>query len=150
GQIGKITEDTVMLEQVNSAAENVKAEEESERLERERLRSLELMDPAADVNRARAEVATMRARLRQAEQTLEEHTLKAPGGGRGLRFFAPGGELPGAPPKKSATQFAPDRPRIVRAEVDRAFALRLKAGLPAVTEDDAQSGVLWRGQVSRV
>src|SRR2546430_819886 len=76
-----------------SRPERDKEMEEAEGLEREPLRSLELDAPATEVSLAEAEVVTMRARLRQAEQVLDDHTLKAPEAGRVLRIFVSRGEL---------------------------------------------------------
>jgi multidrug resistance efflux pump len=148
--IGRSKEDPVTGAYVASSAERVKEMEEAERLERETLRSLELDDPVTEVSLAEAEVVTMRARLRQAEQVLDDHTLKAPEAGRVLRIFVTRGELIGAQPKPGAIQFCPARPRVIRAEVDQAFALRVKAGQPALIEDDGHAGSTWRGKVSRI
>jgi multidrug resistance efflux pump len=148
--IGRTKDDPVTGAYVASSAEHVKEMEEAERLEKETLRSLELDDPVVDVSLAAAEVATMRARLRQAEQVLDDHTLKAPEAGRVLRIFVTRGELVSAQPKPAAIQFCPDRPRVIRAEVDQAFALRVKEGQPAVIEDDGHAESSWRGKVRRI
>jgi multidrug resistance efflux pump len=92
----------------------------------------------------------MRARLSEAERVLEEHVLRAPQAGKVLRIFVSPGELLTTPPKRMAVQFCPDKPRVIRAEVDQAFAARVKVGLPAVVEDDGTSGPAWRGHVSRI
>jgi multidrug resistance efflux pump len=148
--IGRYREDPVTNQYVASSAQHVKELEEAAKLERESLRVLELKDPDLEISTARAEVATMRARLHQAEQTLEEHVLKAPGAGRVLRIMASRGEMLSMQAKPPAIQFCPDGPLIIRAEVDQAFALSLKIGLPTVVEDDGHSESRWRGHVSRI
>src|SRR5262249_40444232 len=85
-----------------------------------------------------------------AERVLEEHILRAPTAGKLLRIFVTPGELLTSPPKRMAIQFCPDEPRIIRAEVDQAFASRVAVGLPAVAEDDGATGPVWRGRVVRV
>jgi hypothetical protein len=49
-----------------------------------------------------------------------------------------------------AIQFCPNRPRVVRAEVDQAFAVSVEVGQPALVEDDYSTGSTWRGHVSRI
>src|SRR4029079_19788260 len=113
------------------------------RSEEYKLATLRLQDPGVELQRAQAEVATMRARWRQAEQALEEHTLRAPTAGHVLRIFVAPGEMLGTSQRRMAVQFCPDRPRIVRAEVDQAFAQRVKIGQPAIVEDDVLVGAAW-------
>ncbi|HEY1377349.1 MAG TPA: HlyD family efflux transporter periplasmic adaptor subunit [Gemmataceae bacterium] len=148
--IGRYRDDPTTVELVASTAQRVKEFEEVARSEQYKLATLELQDPATDLQLARAETATMRARWRQAEELLGELTLRAPVAGRVLRILVAPGELISVPPKRMAVQFCPDRPRIVRAEVDQAFARRVEVGQPAVVEDDASSDVVWRGHVMRL
>jgi multidrug resistance efflux pump len=148
--MGRSRPDPSTVEGVASTVQRVKEFEEVVREEEKKLAALELEDPAVELGRVQAEVATMRARLLQAEQVLEEHTLRAPKAGKVLRIFVTPGELLGAQPKKMAIQFCPDRPRVVRAEVDQAFALRVEVGQPALVEDDCSSESTWRGRVIRI
>lgn len=92
----------------------------------------------------------MRARPHEAEHGLNEHALRAPEAGTILRIFLSPGELLTSPPKKMAVQFCPNKPRIIRAEVDQAFASRMAVGLLAVVEDDGTSGPVWHGHVMRI
>src|SRR5262249_45101484 len=133
-----------------STVQRVKEFEEVVRAEEKKLAGLELQDPVVDLERVKAEVATMRARLHQAERVLHEHTLRAPEAGKVLRIFVAPSEYLTSPPKRMAIQFCPDRPRIIRAEVDQAFALRVEVGQPALVEDDGSSGISWRGSVTRI
>jgi multidrug resistance efflux pump len=148
--VGRARPDPVMAAEVAAAVDRVRELEAGERLEEKKLTALRLHDPALEVDLARADVAAMEARLRQAEQTLEEHQLKAPYAGRVLRVFVSPGDLLGPQVKRMAIQFCPDGPRIIRAEVDQAFARRVEVGLPALVEDDGHSGSTWHGHVARI
>jgi len=148
--IGRSRDDPTTVKLIDSTAERVKEFEEVVRSEQYKLTALELQDPIVDYQRVQAEVATMRARWRQAQQALDEHTLRAPAAGVVLRIFVTPGELLTVPAKRMAIQFCPDRPRFVRAEVDQAYAQRVKVGLPALIEDDASFGTVWRGRVMRI
>jgi multidrug resistance efflux pump len=148
--IGRRRDDPSTVELVASTARRVNEFEAAVVLEQKKLAALELEDPDLDVRHAQAEVETMRARLRQAERTLEEHTLKAPEAGNVLRIFVTVGQLLSAEPSKTSVEFCPDRPRIIRAEIDQAFASRVNVGQPAGIEDDYAAGKTWRGRVARV
>src|SRR5262249_9791867 len=143
---GRIREDPVTTEEVASTAERIKEFEEVLNEEEARLKALEAQHPEADVARVRAEVSTMSVRLHDAARVLEEHILGAPKAGKVLRIFVTLGELLTSPPKRMAIQFCPDEPRIIRAEVDQAFASRVAVGLPAVAEDDSAASPTWRGR----
>jgi multidrug resistance efflux pump len=147
---GRFRPDPILVEEIGSSVERVREFEETYKLEQEKLRGLEARDLRADIDHARAEVATMRARLLQAEQVLEEHVLRAPQAGKVLRVFVAPGELLSPQPKKPAIQFCPDCPRIIRAEVEQVFALRVEVGQPALVGDDSRSGKTWRGHVLRI
>src|SRR5205807_1636960 len=121
--VGRSREDPVGRAQIEAARENMKELEAGERTEQARLDDLKLCDPAIEPRHARAEVATTQARLDQAQQALEEHTLRAPQAGMVLRVLVGPGDLLGSQPKK-VIQFCPQGPRVIRAEVDQAFAAR--------------------------
>jgi multidrug resistance efflux pump len=148
--IGRSRNDPILAEEIGSSAERVKEFEETETAERQKLRVLEAQDPRADVALAQAEAATMQARLRQAEQALEEHVLRAPVAGKVLRLFVTPGELVSLQPKQPVIQFSPDRPRIIRAEIEQVFSSRVTVGQETLVEDDGRSGHTWRGHVMRL
>lgn len=148
--IGRLKDDPASVEMLSSTAARVKEFGEVVRSEEYKLATLRLQDPGVELQRAHAEVATMRARWRQAEQALEEHTLRAPTAGHVLRIFVAAGEMLGTSQKRMAVQFCPDRPRIVRAEVDQSFAQRVQIGQPAIVEDDVLVGAAWRGRVEHL
>jgi multidrug resistance efflux pump len=148
--IGRHRPDPVTSQEVASAVERVNELHNVEKLEEKKLSALQLRDPLIDVVHAKADVDTMRARLLQAEQALGEHVLRAPEAGKVLRVYATPGELLSAQPKKMAVHFCPDRPRVIRAEVEQQFAGRMQVGLPALVEDDGPAGGTWHGHVMRV
>ena len=149
-KIGRTRDDPILVEEVRSAAARVNEFQAGLELESNKLHDLELRDPEADVAHAKADVATMRARLLQAEQVVEEHVLRAPQAGRVLRVYAVPGELLNPQSRKAAIQFCPDTARIIRAEVEQLFAQSVELGQPAVVKDDGDSGNTWRGQVMRI
>jgi HlyD family secretion protein len=148
--IGRLRDDPTTTEGVASTAQRTKEFEEVVIQEEGKLASLELQDPIADLERVKAEAAAMRARWLLAKQVLEELTLKAPVKGRVLRISVTQSELLTAPPKRMAIQFCPERPRIIRAEVEQAFAVRVEVGEAAVVEDDGSPKFTWRGRVSQI
>ncbi len=136
--------------EAGAAEKQVRELEAAERAEAAKLSELRSHDPAAEVRRAELEVAAAQNRLGQARQALEEYVVRAPEAGAVLRIqVGPGDVLPAAA-KQPALLFAPDGPRVVRAEVDQEFAGRVAAGQAARVEDDAPSGKAWRGRVLRV
>lgn len=147
---GRYRDDPVLVEEIASSTEKVKELQETARIEQENLKILEARDPTADVDRARAEVATMRARLQEAEQVVEERVLKAPQAGKVERVFVTPGEWLNPQSKKTAIQFCPNKVRIIRADVEQVFAPRVEVGQPALVEDDGRSGKTWRGHVMRI
>jgi multidrug resistance efflux pump len=133
-----------------AGAEQVRELEAAERAELAKLSELDLHLPAVAVERAEAEVAAKKANLDKAEYALEECTLKAPVAGTVLRVFVGPGDLLGGQPSKPAIQFCPDRPRIVRAEVEQEFVARVSVGQTATLQDEGSTGQTWRGKVARV
>jgi multidrug resistance efflux pump len=121
-----------------------------QRTEQEKLEELRRQDPKAEERRALAEVELARTRVEQAEALLAECELKAPADGEVLRLLVAVGDVLSAQPRQPAVVFCPDLPRLVRAEVDQEFAADVRAGQPAVIEDDTQPGVKWTGRVLRV
>jgi multidrug resistance efflux pump len=118
--------------------------------EREKLKELQLHDPALDVRRAEAEAAVVRARLVQAREALEQCAVKAPAAGTVLRILVNPGEMLGVAARGPAVQFCPGGPRLIRAEVDQEFAGCAVVGREALVQDDSRDGEVWRGKVVRV
>jgi multidrug resistance efflux pump len=137
-------------EELSGAADLVDELRAAVRAEQEKLRELRLVDPQVAVARAEAEVAAKQARLEQAQQGLEECTLRAPSDGKVLRIQVNRGDVLGPQAKQPALLFLPEGPRVVRAEVEQEFAGRVAAGQKAVIVDDTRSADRWRGKVLRI
>jgi multidrug resistance efflux pump len=148
--IGRLRDDPTTAEGVASTAQRIREFEEVVVQQEDKLRALELQDPRIDLEQVRAEAEATHARWLQAKQVLDEHTLKAPEAGRVLRIFITSGEFLTVPPRRMAMQFCPDRPRIIRAEVEQSFAGRIELGQPALVEDDGSAKSTWRGHVMRI
>jgi multidrug resistance efflux pump len=114
-----------------------------------KLRQLELDDPQENIDAAEAAVRLAKARLDQAEDYLRRHTITAPEDGEVLRVLAADGQLAGPGHGPPIVWFAPDRPRIVRCEIDQAFSERVSPGMKAEVVDDRASKERWTGVVDR-
>jgi multidrug efflux pump subunit AcrA (membrane-fusion protein) len=103
---------------------------------------------ALPVELARADVARAQAVVDQAQDALEQCSLRAPEAGRVLKVRTGPGEVVG--PQKPAILFAPARPRIVRAEVEQEFIGQVEVGQPAQVRDELNPGESWPGHVTRI
>ena len=90
------------------------------------------------------------ARRDQAQQALEECTLRAPADGEVLRVLVGPGDVLGAQPKQPAILFCPKKPMLIRAEVSQEFASRVHVGQHASIQDDTDASQTWKGKVVRV
>jgi multidrug resistance efflux pump len=140
----------IPAEEVEAAAEVVKELEAGEAAEKEKLRELELADPALQIERAEAAVSAKRIQVDQAEYNLDQCSMRAPADGKVLRILVSTGENLGPQPRQPALEFCPAGPRIVRAEVEQEFAGRVALGQSAVVQDDSNTGATWRGKVVRL
>jgi multidrug resistance efflux pump len=147
-QLGKLNQ--VSPEDVTAAEDQVNEFQATAKAEAAKLRELQLHDPAVEVRRAELQVAAMKSKLDQAQQSLDECTLKAPQAGSVLRILVSPGDVLAPQSKQVAILFAANGPRLVRAELDQEFAGRVAEGQSAVVEDDAQSGQRWTGRVLRI
>jgi multidrug resistance efflux pump len=136
--------------EVKAAGELVKETEAAVTAAEDKLRELKLVDPAADISRAEADVAAKQARLENAQYAVDECTLRAPCDGKVLRVFVGRGDLLGSQPRQPAVQFCPNEPRIVRAEIEQEFAGRVAKGQEASIQDDSRAGPTWHGKVIRI
>ncbi len=130
--------------------EQIKELEALCRAEEEKLAELRLHDAELAVRSAQAEAAASQARLEEAEYALEECVLKAPEAGTVLRVLVGRGTVVNGGAGQPAIQFRPDRPLVVRAEVEQEFVGRIAVGQAAVVEDEFQAGGPWRGRVLRI
>lgn len=118
--------------------------------EEEKFRELKLLDPQLQINRARADVDAKRAKMEQAQIGLDECLLKAPADGQVLQILVSPGSVFGTQSLQPAVQFLPDKPQIVRAEVEQEFASRIKIGQTAIIQDEHGGKEKWTGKVVRL
>jgi len=124
--------------------------EAAESAEIAKLDELQLVDPASNVRRARADVNAKQARLAQARQGIEECNLLAPCAGAILRIQVSPGEALGSQPQRPAVVFLPEGPRWIRVDVNQEFAGLLAPGQTAIIEDASGAPGTWRGKIERV
>jgi hypothetical protein len=100
---------------------------------------------------AEAELDATRSRVALARLALEECRLSALSDGVVLRLHTAVGEVVGdASAPRPVVDFAPEEPRIVRAQIGQEFASRLAVGQTALVRDDTQSPEGWNGTVTDV
>src|SRR5262245_60071830 len=128
----------ISRKEVDVVAETVKELAAAERAEAEKLRALELIDPATAVARAEADVDAKQANVDQVRELLHEHILRAPDNGIVLRILVSPGDQLGPQSRQPAIFFCAAAPRIVRAEVEQEYARRVTPGQSATVEDDSQ------------
>lgn len=144
------SQDLLPQEEASIAEDDVKQLEAAARAEQARLAELRTHDPESEQRRARAELATARANLEQAQQALDDCQLKAPCAGIVLRRFANVGDVIGEQVKKAAVLFGPDGPRVIRVEIDQEFARGLEEDQVAEAQDDIRPDRVWTGWVQFV
>jgi multidrug resistance efflux pump len=120
---------------------------EARRLERDRLA---LRRPLDDVRTAETNLERMKAKLAQAVEEADRSTLKARTPGRILKVNASVGETFGPATRQPAFLLCPDRPWIVRCEIEQEFAGRVHVGMTVEIRDDATGERIGDGTVDRV
>jgi multidrug resistance efflux pump len=114
------------------------------------LAALEAIDPDEGVKVARLNVELRQAQSEQAREAVKQHVLRAPYAGTPLRILVSVGETLGSNPRQPAIQFCPDRPLLVRAEVEQEFAGRIQKGQAARIQDHVTGEDLGRGTVASI
>jgi multidrug resistance efflux pump len=137
-------------EDVAAAEDGVAVLEATVAGEKEKLRELELFDPATEVSLAQAKVTAKQIDVDKAKRALDECSVQAPVAGKVLRLNVSVGDLFTGQPRQAAVEFCPNSPRMVRAEVEQEYAGRVAVGQAAVVEDDSKADHRWRGKVVRV
>lgn len=120
---------------------------ESEQLKLVNMKSL---DPMIAVRQAEALKAQAEHALVVAEKKLQYYTLRAPVAGVVLRVLARQGQLWTTPSREPAVWFKPDRPWVVRCEIDQQFVNRVRPNMPCDIYDDRAEGLSWKGKVKSV
>lgn len=104
----------------------------------------------AQADSAKAAVDAARQHVEAAQLDLDARTLRAPVAGRIVRRDAQVGEVVSSTSGAALFVILPDRPRIVRAEVDADDADRIKPGMRAQVVRDTGEGPTWTAKVLRV
>jgi HlyD family secretion protein len=146
----QVQDDLASADDASVIHDEVKALEEKQRAEREKLAELNTVDPALTMRKARTDLRLAQIRRDRARHQLDECTLKSPLPGTVQRFGVGVGDLVGGNPLQAIVRFCPDETPLVRAEVNQEFADRVRVGQTALLRDDARSGASWRGKVERV
>lgn len=109
-----------------------------------------LYETRAETRSQMAAIDLARARLESAKVELSQREIRAPSAGRIARSMARPGS--GASTLNVSTLFTliPDRPYIVRVDVEEAFVDRLAVGQPVRIETDAAPGTALAGVVQRI
>lgn len=145
-----VASETIKQREADAAAKLVDKLEAGVRAAKDKLRELQLLDPQVQLTRSRADVDAKRARLEQAQLGLEECVLKAPVDGEVLQIQVSPGSVIGLQTTQPAMQFCPDKPRIVRAEIEQEFATRIRPGQSVIIQDESGGKESWRGKVVRL
>jgi multidrug resistance efflux pump len=132
------------------AQEELKAAQQALLIKEAELQNLGLRDPHTAVRLLEIKVAQADALLKQAKAALDDFVLTAPAAGTVLRVTVGHGDTLAGPPRQSAIQFCPEGPRIIRAQVEQAFASLIAEGQVAKVEDDTHAGGTWTGRVQHV
>src|SRR5207237_981219 len=115
-----------------------------------KLKVLQVQDPLAEARLIEFEVVIANVRLERAKAAADEYTIRAPKAGKVLRVNVRPGDALAGTPQQPAMEFAPDGPRIIRAEVEQAQAHRVAEGQVARIEDDTHAAGSWTGRVVHV
>jgi multidrug resistance efflux pump len=135
--------------EVDQAREAVRELEASVEAAKAKRSEAEAVDPKVAAEVAAAEAEAARAALKQTEDALDRCTVRAPSAGRVLVLAARPGEVVGAG-GAAPVQFQPDRPFVVRAEVEQELVSRVTPGLLAMVSDEMAGAGPWKGSVARV
>ncbi len=132
------------------AQQQLEAAEQAVRIKQDALRQLKLKDPLTAVKLLQMKVEQAELLLQQAKDALDQYTVTAPTAGTVLRVtVSPGDTLTGLV-RQPAMELCPEGPRVVRAEVEQAWASLVAEGQEARVEDDTHAAGAWTGRVKRV
>lgn len=141
---------TIGAEAVPIAQQELQAAEQALRIKQDDLRQLRLVDPKAEIRVLETQVVRAQAVLDQAVAGLKEYSLVAPSAGTVLQLTVGVGDTIAGPPASAAIVFCPNGTRIVRADVEQAFASHVAAGQRVTVEDDTHAAGRWTGRVKWV
>lgn len=102
----------------------------------------------AQLQSAEVHLATSRVQQQQLELQLEAHSVRSPDRGRILRQdIHPGESVRRGTP---VIWFAPDAPKVVRAELDERLFSKVRVGMPAEVESESGDGHIIQAHVMRI
>ena len=104
----------------------------------------------AEIAAAEAAVKVADAQAEAARAELAMLTLTAPIAGRIVRRSAHVGDVVSASAATELFQILPDRPRIVRAELNEAYVDKIKPGMRAEVVRDSDEGTAYPARVLRI
>lgn len=140
----------VSEESVRTASDAVavaKQRLDAKRLERERLN---LRRPQDDVRLAEAALERAKIKLAEATEDAERSILRARQPGKIVRVNASVGETVTPAAREPAVVLCPDKPWIVRCEIEQEFAGRVQVGMNVEVLDDATGERIGEGVVDRL
>jgi multidrug resistance efflux pump len=140
----------VSEESVRTASDAVavaKQRLDAKRLERERLN---LRRPQDDVRLAEAALEKARIKLAEATEDADRSILRARQPGKIVRVNANVGETFTPSAREPAVVLCPDKPWIVRCEIEQEFAGRVRVGMNVEVLDDATGERVGEGVVDRL
>jgi multidrug resistance efflux pump len=146
----KLESKTIGLDEVAAAQEVAREAEEALRIKEGQLQQLRLVDPMAKLRELEAQVTKAEAVLAEARAALKQYALTAPTAGTVMQINVAVGDTVGAAPLVPAVLFCPVGPRVVKAEVEQAFAALVRVGQTTTVEDDAHAAGKWTGRVKWV
>lgn len=117
---------------------------------KEQLAEAQKSDPGLPVLQAEAAVGVARVQLDSAREQLSKHTLTAPCDGRILRVQVGVGQILSAADPRPPIWFCPDKPFVVRCEVEQEFADLIQPGMLADITNETMDARRWTGRVERV
>jgi HlyD family secretion protein len=140
----------VPIQEIRIGEQVVKKLEAALRADQEKLNELKLFKPENQIKLAERNVDAKKALVAKAQYGVDECVLKAPVDGQVLQVLVSEGVVLGPLSTGPAIQFCPDKPRIVRAEVEQEFTGRVSLNQAVVVEDERISKQSWRGKVTRI
>ncbi|HEY7330114.1 MAG TPA: HlyD family efflux transporter periplasmic adaptor subunit [Gemmataceae bacterium] len=146
----QLKDNVVAADEVTMRRAEVKALEQQEHAEREKLAELKTLDPALAVRKAQSQLKLSRIQRDLALHQLEEYTLKAPATGTVQHISVGAGDIVTGNPAQPIVRFAPDETVLIRADIDQEFVDRVQVGQEAMIRDDTHAGASWHGKVLRI
>lgn len=139
--------DLITAEESRIAEREVDGAKNQFAIQQKILEQIKLQDPTLDIQKAEAKVSQCENALKEAQDALDDCSLKAPEDGRVLRVLVRVGEVVAPQMRQTSIEFCPDKPRIIRAEVEQEFASRVKVGSKVSVFDDVSQSKPRQGVV---